>query len=305
VSSVSATPVPGMATDRLAPDSLAFDVIFIDDLDGPAVVTPREPHRHDYHELIWNRRGVGRQRIDGRPHPIGPNTVTIVGRGQIHTFEWGLGMSGAIVRFGDELLNDRTITQGSTGWLLEMTNSPTIGVPVGEVPQLEDMLQLLGCERRRRADRFSFELRSQLLSSLLLWLQRWHGEAGTTAQAHAPDVRLRHRFLNLLEQDFRHHHEAVHYAELLGVPAPALARSLAQACGQTTKELVLERVMLEAARLLQFSGLTVGEVAHATGFDDPFYFSRAFKRRYGLAPLAYRASAIGAVDPRGEESPGI
>ena len=46
--------------------------------------------------------------------------------------------------------------------------------------------------------------------------------------------------------------------------------------------------MLEAARLLRFTDLTVGEVAHRAGFTDPLYFSRAFKRHAGEPPMAYR-----------------
>ena len=46
--------------------------------------------------------------------------------------------------------------------------------------------------------------------------------------------------------------------------------------------------MLEAARLLRFSDLSVGEVAFRAGFADPLYFSRAFKRHRGEAPMAYR-----------------
>ena len=38
--------------------------------------------------------------------------------------------------------------------------------------------------------------------------------------------------------------------------------------------------MIEAARLLRFTDLAVGEVAVRVGFDDQFYFSRAFKRHY-------------------------
>ena len=49
-------------------------------------------------------------------------------------------------------------------------------------------------------------------------------------------------------------------------------------------------MMLEAARLLRFTDLTVGEVAHRAGFTDPLYFSRAFKRHAGEPPMAYRAA---------------
>ena len=69
--------------------------------------------------------------------------------------------------------------------------------------------------------------------------------------------------------------------------------------------------MLEAARLLRFTDLTVGEVAHRVGFDDQLYFSRAFKRhaRRAAAGVPARArdaevhasarSCHGARRPRG------
>ena len=49
--------------------------------------------------------------------------------------------------------------------------------------------------------------------------------------------------------------------------------------------------MLEAARLLRFTDRTIGEVSHAVGFTDPLYFSRAFKRHFGLSPQAARQAS--------------
>jgi AraC family transcriptional regulator, transcriptional activator of pobA len=69
------------------------------------------------------------------------------------------------------------------------------------------------------------------------------------------------------------------------VPLAALSRALAQVTGRGTKELVTDRVMLEAARLLRFTHLGAQEVAFRVGFADPFHFSRAFKRRFGEALL--------------------
>jgi AraC-like DNA-binding protein len=51
--------------------------------------------------------------------------------------------------------------------------------------------------------------------------------------------------------------------------------------------------MLEAARLLRFTDLTAQEIAQRVGYDDPLYFSRAFKRRYGESPSAYRERVQG------------
>lgn len=46
--------------------------------------------------------------------------------------------------------------------------------------------------------------------------------------------------------------------------------------------------MREAARLLASTDLPMKQVAAAVGFGDPLYFSRAFRRVFGIPPTAYR-----------------
>ena len=91
-------------------------------------------------------------------------------------------------------------------------------------------------------------------------------------------MQLYRRFDRMLERDFARHHDAAHYADTLAVPPAQLSRVLAHVTGRTTKQLITDRVMLEAARLLRFTDLTVGEIAFRAGFEDQLYFSRAFKR---------------------------
>ena len=46
-----------------------------------------------------------------------------------------------------------------------------------------------------------------------------------------------------------------------------------------------------ACQLLRHSGLPVGAVATSVGFEDPFYFSRTFRREKGVSPTEYREKA--------------
>jgi AraC-like DNA-binding protein len=48
--------------------------------------------------------------------------------------------------------------------------------------------------------------------------------------------------------------------------------------------------LARAATLLQRSGLTVGAIAEACGFANPFHLSRRFRVAYGVPPRGYRAS---------------
>jgi AraC family transcriptional activator of pobA len=276
-----------LSLDRLA-DRLgqggALQVLWLHDAEIGAGGEPvREPHRHDYHELIWVRCGWGEHLLDGEVQEVVAGAVTLVGRGQVHTFRRSSGLTAAVVRFNDELLT------GGMGWLLAGRGGRTVPVPEGEHDRLEAVIDALGAEARRPPDERSAQLAHHLLTVLLLWVERWYDETRTERRpADDADVELHRRFARLLESDYARHHDAGHYADALAVPAAALSRALAEATGRTTKDLIIDRVMLEAARLLRYTDRTVGEIAHATGFTDPLYFSRAFKRRFGDSPMAYR-----------------
>ena len=88
----------------------------------------------------------------------------------------------------------------------------------------------------------------------------------------------------------------------LTVPTPPLARIAAEigcspahairlfkrTTGTTPVAYLLNEKLQLARELLGNTGNSVKEVAAAVGFDDPFYFSRCFKRRFGVSPRGIR-----------------
>ena len=288
-----------MATHDLTTDQLSdrteapLQVLVMDDMSVDAT-TPREPHRHDYHELVWVREGCGRHSIDGQRVEVSPGTITLIGRGQVHVFEGAGGLHGAVIRFGDDMLTgDAPGGLANPTWLLSARGGHTVKVPESEVAALESTIAALEAETKRPGDGCTLDLQRHLLHVLLIWLQRWYDDTHT--EAHEPDypeMQALRRFTEVLERDFARHHEAGHYADELAMPAAALSKALSQATGKTTKELILDRVMTEAARLLRFTDLTVGQVADQVGFTDPLYFSRAFKRQRGESPQAFREKSM-------------
>lgn len=288
-----------LAIDRLATDG-AVEVRLLEDLVvGEGLI--REPHRHDYHELMWLREGEGVQLIDGEAYAIVPGTVTVIARGQVHQLQRASGLRGGLVRITDAAVG------GAEGWLLGRRGATVIAVPSGEADRYESVLRALHAETRRPPDPYAADLVRHLTATLLLWLARWHDASRVERpQADDADVALQGRFAELLERDHARHHDVAHYADALGVPAAALSRALVAVTGRATKELIVERVMTEAMRLLRFTDLTVGEVAFRVGYDDPLYFSRAFKRYAGRAPQVYRSEVHGSapLSHTGDGAPG-
>jgi AraC family transcriptional activator of pobA len=267
--------------DDLPADADALEVrsIELEHIDDADV---REPHRHAYHELIWVREGAGRHLIDGAPVEFGPRTLTVIAKGQVHQFEHAERISGYVVRFDDDWLS------GSGRWLFSGQDCTPLTVPEDDAARFDALLELLRVEVERPPGPPSAELRRNLLSAALLWAARWREAQLERGGATSADVQLHRGFLEALERDFTKNHEVRHYASELGVTTGTLSRTLTRLTGRTTKQLILERLLLEAARLLRFSDLSVKEIAARLGFSDQFAFSRAFKRQRGEAPLDFR-----------------
>lgn len=79
-------------------------------------------------------------------------------------------------------------------------------------------------------------------------------------------------------------------ANALGVSVRSLSRRFAAETGQTVTGRLTQIRMEHARQLLSSTQLPVHEVARRSGFDNEFYFSRAFKQHEGLSPSAYRRS---------------
>ena len=64
-------------------------------------------------------------------------------------------------------------------------------------------------------------------------------------------------------------------------------RKLKSLVNQSTNEFIRNYRLEKAAKLLQENDMNVSEVGYNVGFIDPLYFSRCFKKRFGVSPIYY------------------
>lgn len=95
-------------------------------------------------------------------------------------------------------------------------------------------------------------------------------------------------FCSLVEQYFGENLSVSDYAERIGVSAPHLTRVCRSILSSSPNELVRRRRLLEAKRLLEYTRLSISEIAHRSGFREPSFFSRTFSRTFGVSPKSYR-----------------
>lgn len=85
-------------------------------------------------------------------------------------------------------------------------------------------------------------------------------------------------------------------AAFAGVSRSWLYRGFQRRYGKSPLAYLEELRMQYAAQLLRTTALRVNEIACSVGYLDALYFSRAFSRRMGLSPTAYRAAGLPSTD---------
>ncbi|WP_018628569.1 helix-turn-helix domain-containing protein [Niabella aurantiaca] len=95
-------------------------------------------------------------------------------------------------------------------------------------------------------------------------------------------------FQQLLEQHYLTERTPAFYAAQLSLSVDAFSKKIRRRFGKTPSQLIQDRVILEAKKLLHLTRRSVKEIAAQLEFDDVFYFSRYFKKYTGCAPTYFR-----------------
>jgi AraC-like DNA-binding protein len=81
-----------------------------------------------------------------------------------------------------------------------------------------------------------------------------------------------------------------YFADALHLSPNYLSRLLKTLTGQSTKDLIISKVVDIAKEKLSTTDLSINEIAYALGFDHPQAFSKMFKSKANLSPGSFRRS---------------
>jgi AraC family transcriptional regulator, transcriptional activator of pobA len=260
-------------------------------------------HRHEgLHQFQLLERGAALATMDGVQHGLRAPAALMLAAGTVHAFRYEPDSAGHQVTVPTALLQQAfaatpalAMRLGHSFVLGRETIAEVAAEGVDLFVQLEREFELA------RPGRIE-ALQAQALL-LALWFLRQAVEPVAAEQRQALRDTLVQRYRAMLELQFRLHRPVSFYAAALQVSADHLSRACRVVAGLSALELMHERVMLEARRLLACTTGSVTEIGHQLGFDDPAYFSRFFARRAEQAPSDYRAAAAQGLvmSPKGAD----
>jgi AraC family transcriptional regulator, transcriptional activator of pobA len=112
-------------------------------------------------------------------------------------------------------------------------------------------------------------------------------------ELESEDAALVRRFKDLVEARLRLGVPVRHYANILGVSERRLSLACRNELNRSPLEIIHDRVIVEAKHLLAQTTMSVNQIAATLGFNDPFYFSRFFRRETGATASCFRKAQMG------------
>ena len=246
----------------------------------------RTPQRLDFDLLMHIERGTAVHVVDFTDCSLRPGDVLWVRAGQVH--QWGAidDIEGTVVMFGSHTIDAHTRDLIRSQSVRPQSHWPARDLEGSPIPQALELLTISAGSRSTERGALHQAALAHGLAFLLVLLARVEPSGGV------PTTRPTHEaftwFRDHIEEHFHQWHKVGQYADRLGYSARTLNRLARQNTGLSAKELIDERVVLEAKRQLSHGDASMSEIAEELGFDDASNFSSYFRRQTQMTPGAFR-----------------
>lgn len=166
---------------------------------------------------------------------------------------------------------------------------PIISIPPTHKRKF-DLLWEVVKEEFSHQDNIQGEMLLMLLKRLIILCTRLAKDQLIVKSLNISQIETIRQFNFLVDIHFREKHKVKDYAELLFKSPKTLSNLFAMNNQKSPQQVIQDRIVLEAKRLMQFTDKQTQEIAFELGFEDPAYFSRYFKKVAKISPSQFAAT---------------
>ncbi len=247
-----------------------------------------QQHGHSFYHLVLFTGGSGYHTMDFSRFPVEPWQLYFMTPGQVHSWHLGPETDGYVVHFSPAffqsfLANPEYLERFP--FFSGQSQDQVMAVP----EKLRTVIMAIFEQLLQAGEDNEPDLVRALLLQLFLEADRHIARDGAAGVPQQKQLVLRN-FMALINRHYRSMRLPREYAELLYITPNHLNALCQDLLGKTAGEVIRERVLLEAKRLLTNEQKTVAQIAAELNFPDNSYFSRFFRKYVSQTPEEFRKS---------------
>lgn len=249
-----------------------------------------KPHSHDFYLCVMFTRGTGIHEIDFNSYRINPGKVFFLKPGQTHFWKFETQPEGFIFFHSQEFYELKFLEHKlhSFPFFYSNQNPPVLELSSKKLQELN--LKFHEAYTEYLQTNLLRELKIvNSLNNIYIELARAYTININLEKFNSPNYSIILESLeNLINIHFYSQKSPKFYADKLNITTKHLNRVVNKTLNKTTSQLISERIILEAKRLIVHSHDNLANISYILEFSDYAYFSRFFKLKTGMTPLNFR-----------------
>ncbi len=247
----------------------------------------------EYYKIIWAKDNDLKLTIDSCSIHLKKNHVLFCTPFNIIFIEPYL--KGAIsIIFNREFycIRDHDHEVSCNGFLFLGSSTPAM---VELTPKEQDSFELLFRffeEEFETKDHIQGEMLMVLLKRLLIKSVRLLKSTIVDPALEKPKMDIIRQYNLLVEAHYKEKHKVTDYAKLLNKSPKTLSNLFTKFNNKTPLQVINQRIVLEAKKLLISSEKTIKEIAYELGFIEASHFSKFFKTQEGISPTCFKKKIL-------------
>lgn len=137
-------------------------------------------------------------------------------------------------------------------------------------------------------DNIQGDMLRMLLKRLIIMTTRLAKEQLIVKTLDNQQIDIVRKFNYLVDKHYKTKRKVSDYAEMMFKSPKTLSNLFAAYNQKTPQQIIMDRIALEAKRLINYTDKQNQEIAYELGFNDPAHFSKFFKKMFRISPTEYR-----------------
>lgn len=247
------------------------------------------PHGHDFYLILLITKGSGTHTIDFLEYTVSPGAMFIISPGQIHQWNLSPDIDGYILFFTKKyfLLDFNAEKLTRFPFFNSTFSIPYLALKPTDSKKIISKYKLIHKEYQDRALNYDEMIRTYL-NAMFITLSRIYADKNKKSPQFSYDLLQLNRFEALVDIHFKEHRPVSFYSDKMNISDRQLSYLCKKTVNKTPSEILTERIILEAKRLIIHSDLSIFSISTQLNYNDSSYFIRLFKKISNQTPEQFR-----------------